>query len=110
MERTTPLSMSAKPARMVSMGGDSSRCTSERRWRSRFGSGWRAKSVEPTPSYAFHELRFGRRQDVALAGHPDVESRQQEDAHGEIGYQSAHDDDRERPLRIRSDGMRERRG
>jgi hypothetical protein len=43
-----------------------------------------------------------RREDVIIAGGPDVERRQKVNTHDERGDQPAHDYDRERPLRVRT--------
>src|ERR1035437_4794102 len=53
-------------------------------------------------------LRF--RQHILIPRDPDIERRQKYDAHHQGGSQPAHDDNGERPLRIRSDGVRKRRG
>src|ERR1700679_3272801 len=49
-------------------------------------------------------LRF--RELISLPGDPDIERRQQKNAEHQVGNQAAYNDDRERPLRIRSDVMR----
>jgi len=41
------------------------------------------------------ELRFPFRQQIAFASHPQVESREKEDAHDQIGNEAADDHDRE---------------
>ena len=46
----------------------------------------------------------------SVAGHPDVERGQQEDADDQVGQQAADDDDGEGPLRVGADGVRERGG
>lgn len=53
-------------------------------------------------------FQLGRRQDVTIAGPPDVEGREQEDADDEVGEEAAYDDDGERALGIGTDGMRDR--
>src|SRR5579862_143140 len=50
-------------------------------------------------------LRF--RESVCIFCYPDIKRRQQNNAQRKSGKQAAHDDDRERPLRIGSDLMRE---
>src|ERR1700689_720401 len=49
-------------------------------------------------------LRF--RKNIAFPRNPSVKRGQQNDAQQQIGNQAAHDDDREGPLRIRSDVVR----
>src|SRR5579862_1382539 len=46
-------------------------------------------------------------QDIVVACKPNVERWQDENAHGQSCNQASHDYDREWPLRIRSDGVRE---
>src|SRR5271170_5119090 len=47
---------------------------------------------------------------ISLAREPDIESGQDKDAHGQVGDQPAHNDDRERPLRVGPDRVRQGRG
>ena len=49
------------------------------------------------------KLRFRSGKYIVLAGEPDIESRQQEDAHDQVRDQAADDHDGEGPLRIRAD-------
>jgi hypothetical protein len=49
-------------------------------------------------------------QDVVFAGHPDVESGQQEDADDQVGEQAADDDDGEGSLRVRTNRVAQRGG
>src|ERR1700676_957227 len=48
-------------------------------------------------------LHLGHRQHVVVSRDPDVKGRQQNDAQQQGGNQAAHNDNRERPLRIGSD-------
>ena len=52
-------------------------------------------------------LAFRRGQNVVFARRPDVEGGQQKDADHQIGKQPADDHNRKRPLRVRSDGVRQ---
>lgn len=46
------------------------------------------------------------REFVAISGNPDVESGQEENAHDQVGDESADDDDGKRTLGVRTDGVR----
>src|SRR5580658_4824798 len=52
------------------------------------------------------ELGFWRWQNIVVACNPDIERRQQKDAHDQISNESTDDDNREGPLRIRADSVR----
>src|SRR5215471_13589542 len=51
------------------------------------------------------ELSFPLREHVMLTSHPHVESGEQKNAHKQVGDEPAHNYDRERPLRVRSDSV-----
>ena len=55
-------------------------------------------------------VHFHLRQHIALAGHPHIQRRKQEDAHQQVGDQTAYYHDSEGPLRVGADIVRQRRG
>ena len=82
---------------------------------------WRSRKTRPKRVVSSHQSKRGScgiaslvhapsllcgRQMISRAGPPHIERRQQEGAHDQVNDQAANDNDRKRPLRVRTDGVR----